>query len=666
MLSPRQAVAAIALLAAYGWAATVPAHAASRFATPVSGVTKDGAGNALAGVEVLLLSDAKGGQALLRTLSDERGRFVLGSLDPGIYRIAAIKTGYVAALGRVNTLLRSTVDLVLRPMPKPGEPGSDQVLDDLSWTLRVPPRGILRQTDPTVLLASRETGGATPIAAQIEDSLRGEVDHAVAMGSWRPTSDGSAPLQGMETAMRIGGNIGERGAIQVKGRRGSLDSSTRGPGGSMARDASDVDVGFSYDTSDDTRLAMNAFYSRGDLAVGGGGDGALPAGPAARQGQRSWGYDASWKKQMDASSRLAVQVGYHDASLDVADTAADLWPTSVRDASNRAIAASGSYESLAGDGHLLRVGLRAQRLFLSTPDAHFGQAADAFPVVGSEGWSVLMDGEDQWSLSAPWALTYGVAVRQSYDGRSETLLSPRVGGTWTAPHLKAHAEVSYLSTAGTGAAAARTTSPTWSPVGYDVLVETPVSPTAVVRGSATYTPLRAESWSDGTATPGATDIYVTDGIASDQNVALAIERAATSVAVSFRVAHGRAEGILAPALDAELPIVVLNDGSLTYDSARLATNAARSGTAVALEYRSTREDVAAWADPMQGAPLRTVELSITQELVRLGAGRATCRLLLSGRTVVDPSLPAADTAAEAARRFAASHERYLAGLQLSF
>src|SRR6185295_10299583 len=147
--------------------------------------------------------------------------------NPGVYQVAAIKSGYAAALGRVNTVLRSSVDLVLRPIPKDGQPGTERVLDDLSWTLRVPPKSILRTVGAGELLASRATGGVRAFAAHLEQSVRGEVDHMVAVGSWRPAASGpSSSLEGNETRMRFASILGERGAIQVHGRRGSLDSAS--------------------------------------------------------------------------------------------------------------------------------------------------------------------------------------------------------------------------------------------------------------------------------------------------------------------------------------------------------------------------------------------------------------------------------------------------------
>ena len=101
------------------------------------------------------------------TTTDAGGRFVIGSITPGVYRVTAIKTGYIAAIDGVNTLLRATIDLVLRPMPQPGQPGSESVLEDMSWALRVPKRSIMREIDSRELLASKETGGVRAFAARV-------------------------------------------------------------------------------------------------------------------------------------------------------------------------------------------------------------------------------------------------------------------------------------------------------------------------------------------------------------------------------------------------------------------------------------------------------------------------------------------------------------------
>lgn len=662
MVSIRSAALALLLAASPALIATQVA-AAPIVATTLSGVVRDDAGGVLEGAEVLILPpEGRGDGALLRAVSDAGGRFIVAAITPGVYRIAAIKTGYIASFGRVNTLLRSSVDLVLRPVPKAGQPGADRVLDDLRWTLRVPPRSILRELDARDVLPSRDTGGVRAVAARMEDSVRGEVDHVFAVGSWRPGSSGqSSNLEGNETRMRFAGALGHRGAIQVHGRRGNLDSSsTQSSLATVSRGTSDVDLDLSYDTSVDETLAMRAFYSAGDLEVS---DLTGVAG-AARQGQRSWGYDAKWRKQVDPSSNVALKVGFHDANLDLGSGAVVGWDPGQGDASNRAIGAEGAYENFVGDGHLVRVGVRAQLLSLTVPSARLARANGAFLLDGATGWSLLVDSADHWSVSGPIAVIYGIAVRQGFDGPGTTTLSPRVGGTWTAGRMEARGEVSYFVKTRAAGPTGEPVSDRRSPYGYDVELKTRLNPTLTLRGTATYLPSRANVWGSQDIAADLETLYVTDGLASDRFVAIGLERVASSATVSFRVARGRAEGALAPALD-DVPVVLLSDRALDYDAARLGVKAPRAGSLVSVEYRAIRERSTA-SGIVEVDALRTVSFEFAQDLVRFAGDRATCRFLLTARTALGHGPVAASADSTDARRFVAEHKRIGAGVSLAF
>lgn len=666
MLKTRSAAAAGVLLATLGLAPgldqTLAASAPLAVGSTLSGAVRDPLGRALEGAEVLVLATERG-VATASARSDASGRFLIDHLAPGVYRVAAIKSGYVAALGVVNTYVRSSVDLVLRPIPKPNEPGADRVQDDLSWTLRVPPRSVLEQLEPVAVAAS-ESQEQRRAHLRIPESIRGQVDHVVELGAFRPGSGGpAASLTGNETRMQFAGSLGGRGAIQVAGRHGSMDSaSNSAPAAAVSRAASDVDVDVSYDTGDDARLAMRAFYSTGDLEVG-ERPGIMNVG--ARQGRRSWGYEGQWHKQVDGSSRVALQVGIHDANFDLARGGAEALEQSLQDASNRAIGAEGQYESVAGDRHLLRVGIRAQLMNLGAPLARSGRATGSFPIEGSMGWSVLLDAEDQWSVSGPIALTYGLGYRQGFEGAYTATATPRVGASWTTGRFRGHAEVGILASADLAPGSEeRTSSGGRTPVGYGLEIEAPLSRTLTIRGTASSVPLRANVWREPVDTGDLQDLYVTDGFVSDEFLALAIERAAGNATVTFRVAQGEAEGALAPALDPDVPVVLLADRTLRYRSVRFGTIAAHAGSALAVEYRAI--DEGAGFAPDASEALQTVELEFAQRLARLAGGRASCRLLITARSAVgaSPSSPEADPAE--ARRFAALHQRLGAGISLAF
>jgi len=663
MLQMRSAAATLLLIAPLGLVPSRPVHAAVSTApdATLSGAVRDEVGRGLEGAEILVLSPDRG-VAVLTTLSNASGRFLVDHVAPGVYRVAAIKSGYIAALGVVNTHLRSSLDLVLRPVPAPGEPGAKSVQDDLSWTLRVPPRSVLEQLEP-VALASAATEPSKSF--RLPESIRGHVEHVVALGAFRPASGGpSSALMGNETRMQFAGSLGDRGAIQVAGRHGSLDSSSSAaPSTAVSRAASDVDVDVSYDTGDDARIAMRAFYSAGDLEVG-ENPGLLNRG--ARQGQRSWGYEGQWHKQVDGSSRVALQVGFHDASLDLARFVNDTWDPSLHDASNRAIGAEGQYESLAGARHLVRLGVRAQLMNLSAPSARIGRASGSFPIEGTTGWSLLLDAEDQWSISGPVALTYGLAYRQGFEGPFTANASPRVGASWTTNRFRGHAEVSVLATTDwVGDPSSVASGERGLPVGYDLEIQAPVTRTVTLRGTASSVPLRANVWSGAGEARDLQDLYVTDGFVSDEFVALALERAAGNATVTFRVAQGRADGALAAAFDPDVPVVVLADRTLTYRSVRLGTLASRSGSSLGLEYRSI-EDRTPQATGVTEESLRTIEAEFAQQLARLAGGRATCRLLITARSAIGASPRSPEVDPAEARRFAAVYQRFGAGISLAF
>jgi hypothetical protein len=429
----------------------------------------------------------------------------------------------------------------------------------------------------------------------------------------------------------------------------------------VSRAAADVNLDLSYDTSVDESLAMRAFYSSGDLEVT---DRPGVAGGGVRQSQRSWGYDARWRKQVDASSRVAFQVGFHDANLDPGRGADIGWDPTQGDASSRAIGAEGSYENLVGDGHLLRVGVRAQRLSLSAPGARLGRAGGAFALDGATGWSLLVDSQDRWSLSSPVALTCGLAITETFDGTQRATASPRIGGSWTAGRIEAKAEVSYLATTRAAESAEFARASRSSPLGYDVELKTRLDPTLTLRGSAAYLPSRATVASGREAPEGIETLYVSDGFVSDRFVALDLERVAASATVSFRLTRGRVEGALAPALD-DAPVVLLSDRALDYDAARLGVRIPRAGSTVQLEYRSTLDhSEAAGIDAT--AALKTVALEFSQDIVRFAGGRASCRFLMTARGAIGPGSTTGEVEAADARRLVAEHQRIGAGVALAF
>ncbi len=650
------AAALIAIFVVSGAGAAAPASGAP--VSYLSGVIRDDLGKAIEGVEVLVLApEGHGNDTLLRALSDGSGRFLV-SLHPGVYRVAAIKSGYVAALGRVNTVLRSSVDLVLRPVPQPGERGAEKVQDDMSWTLRVPPRGILREIEAKPAAPLQTASATRAFMERVQDAMRGEVDQVFAFGTARAGSSEASNLSGNETRMRLAGSLGERGAIQVRGRRGSLDSTAPpGPGTTaVSRGRSDVDFDMSYDTGADENLAMRAFYSSGDLSV----DAQSVGSPESRQSQRSFGYDAEWKKQVDASSHVAVQVGFHDANLGMGQTAVPGWEPPAADAWNRAIGAMGTYENLVTETHLVRVAVQAQRSSLEAPDMRANRDIGSTTLDGPTGWNLLVDTEDQWSVSSPVALAYGLAVRRGFTDQ-DTALTPRVGAAITLGRTEGRVAVSYDAGLRDEELAA-SAGGYRSPIGYEAEWKARLHPTTTLAGTAAYVPSRADVGDQRGRLAWFDSLYISDGFSSDHFVALDLEHVTPAVSVGFRVARGRAEGALSPVID-ESPVVVLSDRTLDYGAARISVKALRVGSAVSLGYQATRDRGVAGELDADDA-LRTLDLQFIQDIVRFAGGRASCRFLMTARTALRPGSESAE--APDALRALAEDRRIGAGVSLAF
>jgi hypothetical protein len=134
--------------------------------------------------------------------------------------------------------------------------------------------------------------------------------------------------------------------------------------------------------------------------------------------------------------------------------------------------------------------------------------------------------------------------------------------------------------------------------------------------------------------------------------------------LSFRVARGRAEGALAPALD-DVPFVYLVDRALDYDAASFGVTAPRAGSTVTLEYRAIRERAASAGVPGTEG-LETLALGLSQDLVRFAGGRASCRFLLTARTALGAESVSSGAAPADTRRFVAENKRIGAGVSLAF
>ncbi len=676
-LRPRGAAFLTGLLLILGgsrWtAAAVPATIA------ISGIARDSVGHVLPDVDVFVLGEVVGMPPMAVARTNSEGRYVVADLAPGSYRVAALKEGYLAFLGRINTLFRTSLEVVLRPLPPEGQSGSTPVAADSSWMLRLPARSLLRETDAKALVATDDGAARAPAHSRLSDAIEGELDHLFALtarvpGSPRDASD----FQGAETHMRLASALGDRGNIQLQGRRDNLDSvSGEGDSATQAsRDASTVLLRLTYDMSQDENLAVNAYYAHRDLSLG--PPAASEFDPGFRQAQRAWGYDARWSRQLDASSRVAVQVGYVDAALDVSPSsvgAASLGETDPSSGrlglANRAVAAEGSYESLAADRHQLRVDLRAQLLDLPMPLVRAANEDAFLGATGAAGWSVGVKAEDNWALAGPMTLVYGLGYERYLDGGA-AMIEPRAGAIWSQDGLRVRMVLSYdLSTPGRDAASwSLPTEPYGAragALGYEAEIEAPLSHAFRIKGTIGYSPYQLGTVGYEHAAQTVRPLYATDGNAAVCEKSVSVEREAGGIRAYLEISDGRAQGTLAAILPFDAPVQVLAERRLSYRGGRLGVRITSTGTDIAAEYRKVEESASPAEEATPGLVQQYVELQLAQDLLRLRGRGMSWRFLLAARMAPwGDGAGAATSADEESRILAALGHRVSAGVSVSF
>lgn len=599
----RRLVRAVALSVATGFASLALAGT-----HPLVGVARDTVGRVLDGVDVYVLPD-RGGTPVGLAQSDAQGRFVLADLPPGIYKVAGIKAGYLAFLGRVNTSLRGTIDLLLRPLPRPAEPGSESVTDDRSWSLRLPARGILRDTDDGPAFAAAST---TAPRAALLDLVDGRLEQMFRFATPSAGSVGTdRGLQGSETRVRLASAFGERANLRVLGRRESADAArVAGVGRSADAAAADVLVDVSYDPTVDSRVSVRSFYSAAAQTLV---DAARPRDPDLRRAERSWGCDAKWSLQIDPASRLDVRLDYQDASLRVPDVASD------RASLNRSVGAEGRYESIAARGHRVQLAFQAGRLDL--PDSRLRRSAtgDEIEPFGPAGWHVGLRVEDAWSLTGRASLVYGLAVRgAAMGGEQAPVIVPRLGASFSDERLKARAVLAYFAGAGGDGTEPAVVADLGDAarLGYEAEAQIALPFDLAIRGSVASAPaLRgAPPREAGNDDRGARPVFFTDGAAAASEATLGLERATAKGTAYVRWMEGRAAGSIAVASAFREPVTILADERLVYHAARLGWRVASSGTDLAAEIRRVEEDRSG-TDP--AIDRRSIELSLVQDLARV-------------------------------------------------
>ena len=578
---------------------------------PVSGTVRDSLGNLLAGVEVLFVKIPAEGFAPAATVRTARdGTFRVPELQPGPYRVAALKRGYRTFVGQINTILQESVELVLQPAIRLE---AEALPQDPAWALRLPRRGMLHDVN----------GGpqGAPVTASVtspaldDDALRVELEQLFSLSAdaaqSRPEDTEIRPSQ---TRVALASTLGPRGHIRVQGRRERHGATGSQPfENSASQQAAAMRIDLAFETGDDGRLDVNAHFNRTDYEFAGN--------PAAKrsilqQAQQTWGYDASWAKQINAGSRFAVTLDYLDASVARTPSSLDTPEQPIGSAaavSNRAMEVEGSYAAVMSNRHDVQVALGAQ--LLKCPASTrvgepFGSTA-----ADRSSWSLQADVQDTWTLATPFSLVYGVGYKQALVADDTTLVVPRVGGSLTVRGWYARAMVSYHTVNGTGAPGPMGGYGQFRPanrVGYEAEFELPVAEQIRLRGGSRYAPFQFAH--SGYLHGGDDDqpLYLTDGNAAVQEHRLALSEERGNSRLYLELSDGRADAVV-PLMPFQGPASIQDGRELRYRNGRFGIVFPESGTDLRVEYQRIRTG-AEQGSGGQSARQESVEFRVRQDV----------------------------------------------------
>jgi hypothetical protein len=603
--------AVLVLLSAFGPALS-PAEAADL--GEFSGSVRDNLGNLLEDVEVLVIASTSRIDPDASTRSDLQGRFRIANLAPGRYRLIALKKGYSTFIASVNTRAQSWIDVILHPAPRSGEERPPSMPKDASWALRLPETSILRDIDPA---SAEQAEDEAPERLALSDYLQLRVDQLFAL-QVIPSGEGDRQphMTGRETRLVLASALGERGQMELQAAQEGYDSAYYGSeeATSASRGASVVGMDLSYDIGPENEIALSAFHSRHDMSYAPLSEGS--ATPPASHERKTWGYDAGWSRQLDDLSNLDLEIDYRESSLRIAEGEPEV--------GERSMGASGSYVTLTAPRHQVEVDFQAR--MLDSPEAASLALAESSSRLsyGLSGLCVGVEARDNWFITGPFTLLYGLGYKHASTSTESSVIVPRLGGTWSAERLVLSFLVSYHHLAAWGEAEDSPSERTFRPagrLGYEAAVELPLALGFRLTGSSSYSPidLTFPDYPAGDLRPSSSSVYLTDGNAAVDRRAVAIVREGGGSRIYLELVGGEVEGRIAPTLPMQLPIRLLYDGRLRFTTGRMGLLIPASGTDLRLDYRR----LVGWsAEAERQAPdsvQRSLELHVAQDLMRARA-----------------------------------------------
>lgn len=646
---------------------------------PISGIVKDTLGNLIEGVEVLVIDKSASFSPVATLKSDGKGRFSVSRLPLGVYRVAALKEGYLTYVGRIDTRLQQWVNVVLRPMPDLGHAPTEPIPEDSSWVYRLPRRYVLDSRGPE--LDEDPPTPEPPVAvAAAREALRLQVDQlfstAAPIGERR---DQRPETKGSETHLRISSALGDHGSVDLQGFMKSFESAV--DEGEMqeaaSRDASAVTVAFSYDTSPGTQLDVNAFYSQRALEYASSSSAAeLQSSPPAsvEQGHRHWGYDARWTTRPDYNTKFAVEVDYQNTTFHAPGTTATLEDpvgtnTTAGAMRTQSVGAAGVYESEQFDDHALQIAFQARVLDTTDPARRVDPTGLTPAYFALSGSSVGINAKDRWSVVGPFSIVYGLGYRHAISSREASMIVPSIGGAWNVDRLAVSMVVSYHSVAGwrrgLGIEGALPSKPA-DAVGYEAQLELPLIAGLRLAGATSYSPVQFDYL--GHVGGGFHDdprpLYMTDGVAAVRESRVALIQESRRMRTYLEFTEGLVEGTLTAMTPYDLPQEFLTAGELDYGTGRLGVRVLSSGTDVLVQYQQLSQsptDSVSAVDSQQ----TSVEFRLTQDLFSIRSVGSWRFLVALRRASLDAS-EADETIQRTSQVIDSMNHQISAGLSLSF
>jgi len=594
-----------------------------------SGSARDTLGRVLAGVEVLLAPPGAPERIPSVTRTDRSGRFEFRELLPDRYRIAALKDGYLVYVGMVDTAVDTWVDVVLHPIPEPGMQPGPPVPEDPSWSLRVPRRSVLRETDLPEDDALIAFATDTPTA---EQPLQVQVDQLVAV---QEGAGQGARLRGTHTRVSLASALGSAGTIRVQGTHGSLRADEALEAGSVhGRSTASLDVLLAYETGFDSRVDVRAFFDRDALRwtsplVG--------PGAGTRQERQRWGYNAEWIKRLTDRSDIAVLLDYRDTFLALpivdavpqpvpSETGVDPSPSGLL--SRQAIAAAGRYH--VSPSHRHDVDVTAQTRLIREPYGSLEAVVQGTPEAYS-AVNAALDAQDVWNVGGPVSLISGVGYRQGIGPDETSWAAPRVGARIASDDVQLDVVVSYHTPTGGEPVRGNGRVLPEDRVGYEARMAVSIAEGLEWIGSSSYSPVEmAFVRSSDRAPQGFDPTDLSDGNASIGRHAVGLAGRTRSMRTFFTVERGRAEGDLTTLHLFDNPMSGEADRRLEYNTGRFGMSFDGSGTDFVVQYEDVGQT--SGSDETESAMLhqRSLELGVSQDLLRM-QNFGTWRFLMAVR-----------------------------------